>query len=715
MDLELNSVWKFGDVDGFTSGLWRILDIIPDGNSMIIIEIINKRVVRRPQLILIDAFHKMLIDQQILKSSFPLPLHQLKNDQDLSKSELSIRKRRFKLLSEAIKDKHLLIDVASKPYSKLIKKYADRANTSHQNLYRLLYSYWKFGQQMNALLPAYSNCGSPDKRRKAGVIKRGAPARRKTTAYPARKGVNVYVKDQELFLRALKKWYLKENPLSLTKTHIKMTETYYKDKLVNAELTRSLPDVPTYEQFCYWKHILLKDIDIAKKQTSKKDWELNHRSLLGTAAQDTPLPGSCFEIDATIGDIHMVTEHNRNRTIGKPAVYIIADKASSMIVGLYVGLENESWSTAQQAILNALLDKKEYCQRYGVDITPNEWPCHHLPQALLCDRGGLHFEKPEQALVPIMSVEVPPTNRADLKGVVERAFKSLNDSALHQLDGTTLGKPLKRRDRNPQLDAKYTLKQVTKIIIKTVLEHNNRRSLDRLANDPLLIREDLAATPLNFWNCYIRERRHALRTIDEIEARAILLPKIYVTVTPRGLKFMNIFYTCELAESEGWFSKARSDNTWKIEGRVDADNFSRLYIKPDKRSSFIECTILSSSKIFINQPLAEVFYLQDSKKYRSQKNEFHLESAYTSEQIDELSKEADNAQKLAPKNKYIKDKVRNIRENRKTELLSIKQEEQQEPADSQIRQVKKKNSPRKKVDSSILEIINQIVDEVEEQ
>lgn len=50
-------------------------------------------------------------------------------------------------------------------------------------------------------------------------------------------------------------------------------------------------------------------------------------------------PGSRYQIDATIGDVYLVSEYNRNQIIARPIIYVVIDVFSRMITGVYVGLE----------------------------------------------------------------------------------------------------------------------------------------------------------------------------------------------------------------------------------------------------------------------------------------------------------------------------------------------------------------------------------------
>ena len=98
-------------------------------------------------------------------------------------------------------------------------------------------------------------------------------------------------------------------------------------------------------------------------------------------------PGSLYQIDATIVDLYLVSSFNRTCIIGRPVLYLVVDVFSRMIVGMSVLLEGPSWVGAMLALDCAMSDKVSFCAQYGIEITSEQWNCHHLPKAILADRG----------------------------------------------------------------------------------------------------------------------------------------------------------------------------------------------------------------------------------------------------------------------------------------------------------------------------------------
>nr|WP_236946069.1 hypothetical protein [Enterocloster clostridioformis] len=102
------------------------------------------------------------------------------------------------------------------------------------------------------------------------------------------------------------------------------------------------------------------------------DYQRNKRPLFGSAMSWRDKIGA-FQMDATQADIYLVSSVDKSAVIGRPNIYMAVDTTTQLIAGIYVGLD-----AGEQAVINCLAnaatDKVEFCQKYGIDIKPNEWP-----------------------------------------------------------------------------------------------------------------------------------------------------------------------------------------------------------------------------------------------------------------------------------------------------------------------------------------------------
>ena len=127
-------------------------------------------------------------------------------------------------------------------------------------------------------------------------------------------------------------------------------------------LTAMMPDqpfdeLPTPEQFRYFYQSRYSKTQIVEKQHSAVKFAKDIRPVKSTSTAETFGPGHRYQIDATIADIYLLSEHDRSRIVGRPVVYVVVDVFSRMIVGLYVGFEGPSWVSAMIALAHIATDK----------------------------------------------------------------------------------------------------------------------------------------------------------------------------------------------------------------------------------------------------------------------------------------------------------------------------------------------------------------------
>lgn len=77
MAIDINSVWDLNDVEGLKDGPYRIIDIIPHLDCIILFPLTNNHRLRRPTAILLSSFENymasgsvMLIDFQVMLPTY---------------------------------------------------------------------------------------------------------------------------------------------------------------------------------------------------------------------------------------------------------------------------------------------------------------------------------------------------------------------------------------------------------------------------------------------------------------------------------------------------------------------------------------------------------------------------------------------------------------------------------------------------------------------
>ncbi|MFC1236683.1 transposase [Vibrio sp. F74] len=683
MTIEMNSIWDFKGVEGFRNGTYRVLKIEGNISALMVFNLEETSKILRPSLLLIDDFDALSKQKKIKKTIYELNPYLLVDEEKISGKHKKIRDSRYLKIKELIKNDSLIFDLSTKRKIPEISTQAREYGTDNKTIYRLLNLYWKYGQTKNALLPAYSLSGGKGKIRQVVNNSLGTRTVSRTGLFQSPLSYIVKTPDRIVFEKVLKKYHLKSNGLNLKETYKNLLRLHYKFEILDAHYLDTIPGVPSYRQFVNWsKKIFDQDI-VIRSRTSETEYLRNKRAVEASITDKTPVPGSCFEIDATVADVHIVSELRRNHVIGRPTIYSIIDRASRMIVGFHVSLYNASWKAARQALVNAFSPKTDYCQQFGVGINKEGWPCSHLPQRLICDNGEMVGLKPQELVVPLTELQIAPPYRPDCKSLVERRFGYLNDKSIHRLLGSSRGGKIVRGSPDPRKSAVYTLREVTSLLLKDVLEHNSEIFDDLALTSRLLIENDLAPTPINYWNIHLSNHKHALKTagIDEINAR--LLPSEDVSMTRSGVLFNGMYYSCQRIRDENLAAIARNHGRSRLEARVNYDNTSYIYVRLKENEGFTRCDILERSKEFKGIPLAEVYYLKDWLDDKKRRQPVTTSSIYNLTLKENLQKSVLSLAKQAPKLKTKGERTQNVKQRRCNELELMETKVQQKLSPSE--------------------------------
>ncbi|MBY6187542.1 DDE-type integrase/transposase/recombinase [Marinobacter hydrocarbonoclasticus] len=684
MQVEKNSVWQVLQVDGVEDGTYRVLEHYADMHLLVLFRLLDTSGLQRPIVVTHSQFSDEIKSGQITRTDFLVPFYQLVAEEEISAPHRKKRDDRFDLIQELVTSPGFLLEFAQSPRCNLVAQHAKQKGTYVQELYRSLNLYWKYGQERNALLPAYKYSGGAGKPRIAGSVKRGSPIQISTLGMNVPLGVNTSEGDKAKFLKAMKRYGLKGQKATFRRVYDQMLKEFYADELLSAEKEGRELRVPEYRAFVYWVKKLIPKQELIRKQTSPGDFVRNRRGLLGSATDHTEVPGSCFELDATVLDVHVVSEFRRNYVLGRPTVYCVVDKESRMIVGLHVSMEYASWRAGRQALVNSFSSKKEYCAMYGIEIEEAEWPCHHIPQRLLCDRGEFICNDAEKLAVPLIGhLSIAPPYRAELKGIVEHRFNILNKQLVHELMGTTKGRHYIRGDKDPRTEATLTLKELNKLLIDAVLDHNSAIFESLSGQSTLLIESGLAPTPLNYWNIHMQKHRHALTKANEAEVHARLLPAETVTMTSKGIRRNDeMLYEVKHPNFEDWKVIARAGRSWRMEARFNQDNSSIIYVRLQEQEGFSRCELMIGSSNFSQRHQADILYFEDWKKMEKKRAKPSAKSVERHRRRKSIVKNAGDEAKKAPPLSSKAERTRGMKDRRR-EAIQQARGESELPASEQ--------------------------------
>lgn len=460
----------------------------------------------------------------------------------------------------------------------IIEETINRYGISYNSIKKYLILYWKSGRCKDSLIPQVYKCGGKNKEKKIlnSHIKRG------------RKGYSDGVNIDEKFKRAFKvginKYYNRERQNTIKATYELTLRDFIKE---NGEVEI----LPSYQQFYYWFNKIT--VDKKKNEIVKRNglriYQQKGREIIGNSIQDAVLgPGELFQVDSTILDFYIVSSTNRNLIVGRPVVYIVIDSYSRLVIGVNVTLEPfNSYKGVRGALINTMTNKEGYLKKLGIN---NElWNVSSIPNRVLADRGELLSGNIENAIANLgIQIQNTPPYRGDYKGIVEKFFDVLHSYMKPFVDGYVENgvNRVERGAKDYRLKANLTLKEITQVIVKCIIFHNNNHVLDSYVGDSLSIEENIPKIPIKLWEYGIKNKKGLLRSMPDDIVKINLMNNAEAVVTEKGVKFKKLYYVSKYSLSEGWFQKARIGGSYKIKISYDDGDLSRIYFIKEDGFSF---------------------------------------------------------------------------------------------------------------------------------
>ncbi|QMW14129.1 DDE-type integrase/transposase/recombinase [Pseudoalteromonas sp. MT33b] len=618
------SVWEIDSEKHNLLGTYRVLDVIEASNALILVEIPTGSSVTRPFLFEMDEFERLLKTDRVRKQGELQPL--LSEDEIPTKWKVK-RDENYNLIAPLVHSPTFLYELASQNRVKTIANYirslADPKSTA-SSIYRLLSKYYSYGSSKNALLPKYWNVGNKGKE-KVYLDKLGGrnPSIKVYGQTPQKQALSNQDKDYiKASLNKLKRQ--RHQKVKFTSLYEDFCIARYFDEIEQASEERRPARVPTLRQF---KYFVNKHLSLHQKTTIEKGdsfFEGNVKQLSSCSTSDTYGPGSVFQVDATVADVHLISSQTQKH-IGRPTIYCLIDVHTRLIVSFYIGTKAPSWETAQLMFWYLIAEKSELLNRFGIEYKPEQWPCSSLPAKIVADRGEFIGKKPENSLPSLgVALEFTPPFRGDLKAIVEKRFDLFNGT-LHELDGTTKGKLKKRDEKSPSLKAVLNLKDFGNILIRDFIAHNNQ-VLDGLL-DVELYKRNIAPTPINYWEHLVNNNVHELHSIEQSQLIAGLLDKCpRFHITREGIVVRELVYTSpafrELINQHG----SRKLNS-KGECRMKKEDPSCIYFRENDRQSYIKLGLASKHAKFnglIAEDVIEIQKWMKSKKREAEQQVIKL-------------------------------------------------------------------------------------------
>lgn len=408
-------------------------------------------------------------------------------------------------------------------------------------------------------------------------------------------------KDEKNCRWALNKFYFTRHKNSLRTAYTYMLKERYCDgegKLFS--------EYPSYNQFRYFysKYKTMQNVLISRNGI--KDYQRNHRPLLGDGVQEFAPNVGTGMVDATICDIYLVD--GAGNLVGRPVLTILTDSFSNgFVMGYSLTWEGGTYSL-RDLMLNVISDKVEWCRRFGIFIERKQWDSDRMPSVIVSDMGSEYksetFSQITELGVTLINL---PALRPELKSIVERSFQLLQGSAKpYLMDYGYVDKDAgKRLAPDYRKGAKLTIEDYERVIIYSILYHNCQRILEDYPYTEDMLAAQVKPYPNSIFEWGKKQQGCNLIDVTPRELILTLLPRIKGKFTRRGLLVMGLRYDSKEKDfTENYLAGGEAVASYNPES---ADNVYLL-----ENGNFIEFYLVESR--FQGKGFAEVKQMQDAQK-----------------------------------------------------------------------------------------------------
>lgn len=463
---------------------------------------------------------------------------------------------------------------------------------------------------------------------------------------PKQKEEKELTEDEKNMRWGLNKFYYNQNKNSISTAYTMMLRAKYCD-----ESGRVLPEHPSINQFRYFEKKYRKRQNYYISRNGLKDYQKNHRPLLGDGIQEFAPHVGVGMLDATVCDIYLVND--AGELIGRPILTACIDAFSGLCCGYSLTWEGGTYSL-RGLMLNVIEDKKEHCKKFGIQIQKEDWHCDKMPATLVTDMGSEYvsstFEQIAELGVTLINL---PAYRPELKGSVEKFFDLIQDYFKPILKGKGIIEPdfKQRGSHDYRKDACLTLYQFEQILLRCILFYNSKRIIENYPYTESMIQEQVLPTSCSIWDYGLRQASADLLDIPSEELILTLLPRVEGRFTRQGLKVNGMRY-----RHDNYTEKYLTGGTVTV--AYNPENTSYVWLL--ENGSYIRFELIESR--YRNKNMEEVESIKMGQKT--------IIKAFTKEQTQAQVDLVNHIEMIAFQTDYKgQTRIKGIRENRRKEQI----------------------------------------------
>ena len=463
---------------------------------------------------------------------------------------------------------------------------------------------------------------------------------------PKQKEEKELTEDEKNMRWGLNKFYYNQHKNSISTAYTMMLRAKYCD-----ESGKVLPEHPSINQFRYFEKKYRKRQNYYISRNGLKDYQKNHRPLLGDGIQEFASHVGMGMLDATVCDIYLVND--AGELIGRPILTACIDAFSGLCCGYSLTWEGGTYSL-RGLMLNVIGDKQEHCKKFGIQIQKEDWDCDRLPATLVTDMGSEYvsstFEQIAELGVTLVNL---PAYRPELKGSVEKFFDLIQDYFKPILKGKGIIEPdfKQRGSHDYRKDACLTLYQFEQILLRCILFYNSKRIIENYPYTESMIQEQVLPTSCSIWDYGLRQASADLLDIPSEELILTLLPRVEGRFTRQGLKVNGMRY-----RHDNYTEKYLTGGTVTV--AYNPENTSYVWLL--ENGSYIRFELIESR--YRNKNLEEVESIKTGQKA--------VIKAFTKEQTQAQVDLVNHIEMIAFQTDYKgQTRIKGIRENRRKEQI----------------------------------------------
>ena len=255
----------------------------------------------------------------------------------------------------------------------------------------------------------------------------------------------------------------------------------------------------SYKQLYTYINSHLGGLTAAEYKKGKREIRNNERPLHGKSDTGVTRAGQLYEIDECKLPIEIISPVT-GENVGQAIAYVVIDVKAVIIVGLYIGYEDNSFMGYSNAMMSMLEDHNKQSERYGVTFDGYEFPSFVIPERVRVDRGA---EYTSHAFVRScaelgIGIDYEPVAIASLKGCVESIHRRLQEPFKRYAKGSgTVGTEY-QAGKKARKKACMTLESIRRVLYQQVKVINTSVN-DAYQPDLEQMEADIVPTPAEIY------------------------------------------------------------------------------------------------------------------------------------------------------------------------------------------------------------------------